>query len=591
MKAVLIDNSDNTFSFLKNDNIEIISFPRPSFGTGEEEFDIDIFIVERFIEPILSQMKFDVLIIPYSVTDNFIEFVGLRIACHVRLSNLFGDIKNCPIIFIGNESPWIISRLTPLSNILNIEGSYWCRLEPEKLKELTDKDANEFLGLRDRNTFLNRLKIEPPANYNSHHNVANEFALLRWSEYLKCDTKIPEVKRNLKAKLYFNYLKSLNPVVPHPSSVPYLIKGRAKVLLIDDEADKGWAKFYEHFFNFSPNIKFHSFSFDFKFHSREEIISEAMKFVEGNFNPDIVLLDLRLNDEDFKRDQKPEDLTGYQILQKIKGFNKGIQVIITTASNKVWNYESTLEIGANGYIIKGIYSNVEEDIKNLRLIIEKGIIKATILKDIANRFSNIIDVANKSIESEEFKKSIISNLEISYKLLEESFITPKYINYSYLQLFLIAEEFLKQNFVFEEGHNCYVIDKDQRFLVLKLKIGKEDEFESAIHFVGGHYSIGQSNFTKKYLNSNFKMSAVLLFKYGCSTSGAKDWTKIYKTRNEKAAHPEIGLVDLDEYRMLVSFLEYILDFNNCNPTDISHALTMPTLEEQRDMLKAHWGAK
>ena len=45
-----------------------------------------------------------------------------------------------------------------------------------------------------------------------------------------------------------------------------------------------------------------------------------------------------------------KELTGIKILEYIKSLNKGIQVIITTASNKIWNYENSSN--ANGYILK-----------------------------------------------------------------------------------------------------------------------------------------------------------------------------------------------------------------------------------------------
>ena len=71
-------------------------------------------------------------------------------------------------------------------------------------------------------------------------------------------------------------------------------------------------------------------------------------------NYDVIFLDLRLLKEEDKVNQisNISDFTGTKVLRKIKDINKGIQVIIFTASNKVWNIEKLLEIGANGYYIK-----------------------------------------------------------------------------------------------------------------------------------------------------------------------------------------------------------------------------------------------
>ena len=69
--------------------------------------------------------------------------------------------------------------------------------------------------------------------------------------------------------------------------------------------------------------------------SQQEIIDKVVNRVKED-SADIVLLDCRLHKKDHDS-HNIEDITSVQILKKIKALNAGIQVIIFSATNKVWN--------------------------------------------------------------------------------------------------------------------------------------------------------------------------------------------------------------------------------------------------------------
>lgn len=48
----------------------------------------------------------------------------------------------------------------------------------------------------------------------------------------------------------------------------------------------------------------------------------------------------------------PEHFSGMKILRSIKEVNRGIQVVMLTATNKAWNVKALLDAGANGYYMK-----------------------------------------------------------------------------------------------------------------------------------------------------------------------------------------------------------------------------------------------
>jgi CheY-like chemotaxis protein len=122
-----------------------------------------------------------------------------------------------------------------------------------------------------------------------------------------------------------------------------------RVLLIDDEASKGWGtvlrkvlktSLAEDFVVVSEKVK------DFEAFSEESRrIIEEQEF-------DLYLIDLRLNGLDEDKNIKTEDFSGMKILKKIKSLNKGNQVIVFTASNKVWNLKALLDAGADDYYMK-----------------------------------------------------------------------------------------------------------------------------------------------------------------------------------------------------------------------------------------------
>jgi CheY-like chemotaxis protein len=66
-----------------------------------------------------------------------------------------------------------------------------------------------------------------------------------------------------------------------------------------------------------------------------------------------VLLDLRLrDDEEGGLPESVRDLSGARVLDFIREKHPTLPVIITTASNKIWNYEGLMELGADAYWIK-----------------------------------------------------------------------------------------------------------------------------------------------------------------------------------------------------------------------------------------------
>ncbi len=340
------------------------------------------------LSKILKGKKFNVIFLPYTLSNqNYLELSGLRLALHIRLTKEFNH-THIPIVFIGHESRDQISKLSDYGSLLFTTGIFNTdKFEFEFIKEQYNwileewkpTEDNAVLNKLEYSKFLQKINIDPPANYDSHHSIGNELSLLRWSEYIGCDAEIPEVKKNVESNLFFKLIKERTPQKPLSKSTPFIILGKSNILLIDDESEKGWKKFYQCLFK-NSQIKLKSLTIPFNDISQSDLIKNTLEILQGDFNPDVILLDLRLLDSDFNENNHPEDLTGYKILKSIKNYNRGIQTIITTASTKVWNYEVAKKIGADGYIVKRFDSLIELDFKNVRSVLNEGVKRSHYLK-------------------------------------------------------------------------------------------------------------------------------------------------------------------------------------------------------------------
>jgi DNA-binding response OmpR family regulator len=124
--------------------------------------------------------------------------------------------------------------------------------------------------------------------------------------------------------IYFKYLKALytkenseNLEINKPTK-------KGKILLIDDEWNRGWKDIINTAIS-KEGIVFDTFEYDFKDKSNFNLYMRIQEKIK-EFNPDVVILDLRLSQNDHENDDI-DNYTGIKILQKIHEINAGIQVI------------------------------------------------------------------------------------------------------------------------------------------------------------------------------------------------------------------------------------------------------------------------
>ena len=125
-----------------------------------------------------------------------------------------------------------------------------------------------------------------------------------------------------------------------------MLKNSGSIILIDDEVEKGWGSIFH---KICDGKNFDALGKEFKnIVNRDDIVDVAFNVAK---DADVVILDLRLHDDDFN-ETNTKNLTGYKLLKKLKEHNKGIQVIIFSATNKIWNLQELQELKFDGFILK-----------------------------------------------------------------------------------------------------------------------------------------------------------------------------------------------------------------------------------------------
>ena len=521
----------------------------------------------------------------------------LSYALAIRLS--LHDKKEAalaPIIFMSSLTPEIFKN-SPYSTLLQTKGisfetPLYTPMAIELIEPLTVKDYRPY--------FLDLIKVKPNST-EGRHSIANQWGADVLSRIvLGAETDNAQIKQ-ARQSLYFRYVHALTM---SEDSILSLLVGESmsekigrlttinavgkKILLIDDEADKGWSDVLKQMLNGSSFRTIKEYAADFSSLSEES--QNEIKY--GNY--DLIFLDLRMNGAQEEGKIRPGDFSGMKILKSIKELNKGTQVIMFTASNKAWNMKALMDAGADGYYIKESpefafpnsysVSNANELSQCVARCLNNGYLRDVYLK--VKRIKELISESSLyGVRTEE----ILSSIDIAYDLLAKSDNRNEYKAYSYLQLFLTIEEYVKLPSVIDSSDTgLYLYNGEMRYRILKKdKVATKSgvSYDSKISMVNGHYCLKNDKYTNRFFDTNFLVSAVLIYKFSQENSAVMGWTKIYKARNEKAAHPKSSNVSVDDFDRILNFMLYFFDQKNYKWRDSNQAFPDIKLEDQLKMLQ------
>lgn len=408
-----------------------------------------------FIIKIFDNYDINKLIIPVSLGNGGGTFRGLKLAMHLRLTREIGDKRFIPIVLTSDlDFDDIMMRAKNdylnLNYLLLTEGVALVENDVENIRAVVET-VNAIPANKYQSDVLGRLKIVPSETVGKH-SLANQWGAFRLDEIAQTNalTKRKELL-NRQKELYFKFIRCVNDegnitTTNTVTTAPYIIASSGKrILLIDDEADKGWSDVLMKIFDAS----------DFQFIQKNtfaQFYGDAQAKIT-NEDWDLILLDLRLNPEQeeqpaFIAEGDINKYSGAQLLKVIKEKNSGTQVIIFTASNKAWNMKALLDLGADGYFIKESpelgfsyqfsQENVTNFIKNAETCLSKKYLQDIYAREAVVKTELDNKKMGKPQEYQDFLDQLKTQIDISYDLLYNANSDTKFA-YAYIALFRAVE--------------------------------------------------------------------------------------------------------------------------------------------------------
>lgn len=403
MKVAVIDNNE-IYSDLLSKIIE---------GHSYEPFKVNLHSKMEEILDVLRTEKPSLVFLNgeahLEISNNSVSQPGVDILKHIRLTeDLDKQIRKVPIILYSyaKEKEELI-RSRPENLIVFSEGCYYLNifnLNRSIVEDLINV-VNEFLigqgieikPLSDLNSLRPYIKADTrDIIIEDRHSIANWWGPQRLllghiladpekqssiAEQNPVMLEFQRAKDTLAIK-EFLFLKDNRAVIDkkrrrsiiqeYNSDLPSFLKDQKinallasrKVLYIDDEASTGWVDAFKQILYPMGSLKPSDKSKD-KFSVKQGdmellVIYKSFDLAERELNQSslkkfaLVMLDLRDKEKD-KQTNKPDELTGIRLLKKLRDPKNGdpsIPILMVTASNKLWNYEKVLELGANAYWLK-----------------------------------------------------------------------------------------------------------------------------------------------------------------------------------------------------------------------------------------------
>lgn len=429
-QIAIIEESDQSFAekfgFIK------ITYLQDITGQKIDEWVRHIFFKHPTIEKI---------IIPVRLGKDDSDYTGLRVGLHIRLTKGLKEKQLIPIIFISEQTKsevignQIENNKEKTGAILFTPGT--------KLVSSFDipsaaENFNKTISEQElKSQVLPKLLITNQREQG--HQLANEWGVFRLAKF--AGVELTSIK--LPTDLFFKYQFSRTgqDIQPHGNRSIGLQKKGCNALLIDDYANEGWREVLEHILK--SHINLHS--------SKLEVLTtfETADTFKGYESKDLVFLDLRLKpEEDRASEMLPlEDLSGLKLLHKIKGINKGIQVIVLTASNKAWNMKALLDAGADGYFIKespevpvsddASKANYESLVRAIKEAFERRYLR-DVFREIKALQKNLDALNSSNIYSSGFLGEIKSQLDVAFDMHYHAKSKDQFA-FAYITLYMIIE--------------------------------------------------------------------------------------------------------------------------------------------------------
>ncbi len=410
---------------------------------------------------VLNNKDIERIIIPLSLPTDapVINTDGLLIALHIRLNYELDITKRLiPIIFLSN---FPVSKIIEKNsfdadnnpqNLLFTKGIYFSSFNTDDIKATIEK-AKPLKEEDYKKNVLNKLNIIRKET-SGGHDIANAWGCFKLSQVVGFSDeifKLDSISKHLK-QLYAKYLICSNESYKTERRIDLIpLKcARKKILFIDDKSDEGWAELMKNIFKgagdnfvFVDSAKYKTTDEPKLFKDFEGFLKECCSHIGKEW--DLIIIDLRLNPEKEDIDNElisPSEFSGYKLIDEFLKENEGYQIIVSTASNKIWNINTALERGAASYYVKESpqfnysISETNKHYQNFKTDLQKCF-ERSYLRNIYKDNQQLIQNLNSQSTSN-FSNEIKNQLSLAYSLLYDA-KTDIQFAYAYISLYMIIE--------------------------------------------------------------------------------------------------------------------------------------------------------
>ena len=576
----------------------------------------------------MQNLEFDFYCIPINITSLLTSFDGIRLGIHLRLTkNLSESLRTKPILFLGEMTVAQINQINPIGQFLFSKGVMYVDYSLQAINEFSTRHLNELKhGKITLDFIVNELhdwiRVSPPPHLDSSHAITNEWGVYRLADSILMNdnlrSKLDELfqRNNISNSLYFKSLilqnehqffnKDKRRIDPKIGGIE-----NKTIVYIDDEYQKGWELVLKDIFDKSGAKLFTFKGFD-KSQPKESLIYIIINWLQSEADDsssdklltdaDLFIIDLRLHDNDFGIIDF-DQLTGFQLVKALKfGIrnsefrgNLGRQIVIFTASNKVWNMKIAEDMGVSAFLIKEapVFFSSREDTKSLYFNFARKIKEAANKSYLANLIklnnslkANFHHINSEIDEIQNFKDCLCSKGGWLDQYVELLLIDDvKTINQVILILFQVFENYcnLRNVFIYEPNRNAeglsakvlkdneiinvIVTENGKNFSKIKFNYGKfsfqkKDSQDTIISVsIGSENKLFSNKLDKVDISFIFRIAAVLHYTFGIDDKTINQIIELRFIRSNLAAHTT-GKLDLgkrsfnrDDIIFLVNLLE------------------------------------
>lgn len=548
-KAIIEANKTNMEKNLQASDKDLLFFLAseealyPPFDnvTIEDSFDFscDDSSLCGVIEEKMGRNKFDGVFVPLCFGETLSDFLGLRFAMLIRLLDTPNRLT--PIIIYG-EASYSDLLHNDCFDILKMPGVFYVGYSYKDIMGITSslRDISD----REYSNGIRNLRLRIPTNVGDNHSVSNQWAIYRWTEMFDWNKRPEILEQSFLDSLYFKYLYARfggHDKFKDKHKQRYGIsdiEGK-KIIYIDDEYDKGWKNIFSSIFEKSGAefMCYEGFCNDL---TCEQQIESINAFVDKN-DADCYIIDLRLHEDDFKQ---TKNLSGHRVAEHIKKINEGNQIVVFSASNKIWNLKEQLHrIKALGYVLKespDLNLN-RENSKLLYTEFARLIQKACKLSYLRQLYTTQKELCHMSSEAKSLDTMVrllsLDNAEGNQDLLAAVLLNE----------IVFVEDYIKNI----RGYNAYSTGKDV-YLVNDNNKNFQKQLTGHMFFkrvkIDGHSTvIDIDGFHKEYIpvpdgwcdvtiSDVTLICAALFLEFDMKLSDVKLYVQLKKLRNTQIAH-------------------------------------------------------